>query len=38
MAFVLESFSFLLIPWYLYCTAWIGRELFARRITAPQGP
>lgn len=29
MAFVLESFSFLLIPWYLYCTAWIGRELFA---------
>lgn len=27
--FLLETFSFLLIPWYLYCTAWIGRELFA---------
>lgn len=27
--FLLELFSFLLIPWYLYCTAWIGRELFA---------
>lgn len=27
--FLLEMFSFLLIPWYLYCTAWIGRELFA---------
>lgn len=26
---LLELFSFLLIPWYLYCTAWIGRELFA---------
>lgn len=27
--FLLEAFSFVLIPWYLYCTAWIGRELFA---------
>ena len=27
--FLLELFSFLLIPWYLCCTAWIGRELFA---------
>lgn len=27
--FLLELVSFLLIPWYLYCTAWIGRELFA---------
>ena len=27
--FLLEMFSFLLIPWYLCCTAWIGRELFA---------
>lgn len=27
--FLLELFSFLLIPWYLYCTAWIGRALFA---------
>lgn len=27
--FLLQLFSFLLIPWYLYCTAWIGRELFA---------
>lgn len=27
--FLLEAVSFLLIPWYLYCTAWIGRELFA---------
>lgn len=26
---LLEVFSFLLIPWYLYCTAWIGGELFA---------
>ena len=29
MAFALMLFSFLLIPWYLYCTAWIGGELFA---------
>ena len=29
MAFALMLFSFLLVPWYLYCTAWIGGELFA---------
>lgn len=29
MGFALMLFSFLLVPWYLYCTAWIGGELFA---------
>ena len=29
MGYILSVVSFLLFPWYLYCTAWIGRELFA---------